>query len=97
MLTAVMYGDFFEAPKAATSRRAGPIKGNANKGSKGKGKRKGHGVRFDEEQAEDEGIEEEADEEEDDGRGIIGRLKGDLFDDDEGEADEQSTSCVITS
>ncbi len=52
MLTAVMYGDFFEAPKAATSRRAGPIKGNANKGSKGKGKRKGHGVRFDEEQAE---------------------------------------------
>ncbi len=43
------------------------------------------------------GIEEEADEEEDDGRGIIGRLKGDLFDDDEEEADEQSTSCVITS
>lgn len=90
-----MYTDFFDAPK-----RTGSVNGQGkgkgkreSKVEKGKGERKGKGkgVRFGEEE-EDAEMNDEEDEEEDAGRGVMGRVKGDLFDDEEEEQEEQSES-----
>ena len=79
-----MYDDFFEATgsKLKPGEGTGEVTGGIRKG-----KRKHRGVRFvDEEVEKDE--EDEAEEGED--RDVMVRMKGDLFDEDEDEPDEQS-------
>ncbi|KIR54083.1 U3 small nucleolar RNA-associated protein MPP10 [Cryptococcus gattii Ru294] len=79
------YADFFEAPRGAKQ-----TKGKSNgkeKKSKGKSKSK---IRFDDDAVmdEDENMAGEEEEDEDEARGIMGRVKGDLFDSDDEEDQE---------
>ncbi|TYJ54152.1 hypothetical protein B9479_005163 [Cryptococcus floricola] len=84
------YADFFEPPKGGAKKPSS----SGSKEKKGKGKRSKK-PKYDEDEDMDE--EEEEEEEVDDDEeafGIMGRVKGDLFDsDDEGEAEEQVLSA----
>ncbi|WWD16229.1 hypothetical protein CI109_100655 [Kwoniella shandongensis] len=77
----ITYADFFEPPRGSSKSQS---KGKDKKG-KGKGKpKKGKAVRFDEDEEMDDGLEDE-EEEPDVARGVMGRVKGDLFDDEDEE------------
>lgn len=84
------YADFFEPPRGAKQ-----TKGKSNgKEKKGKGKSKSK-VRFDDDEVmdEDEEMAHEEVEDDDEARGIMGRVKGDLFDsDDEEDREDQVLS-----
>ncbi|WVQ76541.1 hypothetical protein IAR50_006211 [Cryptococcus sp. DSM 104548] len=83
----ITYADFFEPPKG------GAKKASSTKDKKGKGKRSKK-PKYDEDEDMEE--EEEADEvgDDEDAFGVMGRVKGDLFDsDDEGEQEEQVLSA----
>lgn len=84
-----MYKDFFAAPRS--SKPAAKGKGKGKDGSKAdkKGKGKAKAVIFDEDDEEMD-VDSVGDDEED-GRDVMGRFKGDLFDsDDEEDAEEKS-------
>ncbi|OWZ50099.1 U3 small nucleolar RNA-associated protein MPP10 [Cryptococcus neoformans var. grubii Br795] len=79
------YADFFEPPRGAKL-----TKGKSNgKEKKGKGKSRSK-VRFDDDEVmdEDEEMAGEEEEDEDEARGIMGRVKGDLFDSEDEEDQE---------
>ncbi|BEJ12311.1 hypothetical protein CspHIS471_0207710 [Cutaneotrichosporon sp. HIS471] len=79
----LMYSDFFAPPPRPTPKaEMGKDKGQAKDGGKKKSKRK---VAF----AEDEDEDEPAEAEEDPSRGVMDRLKADLFDDSEDEGDSK--------
>ncbi len=92
-----MYGAFFEAPRRATvsSKRGKGMDGKWKEGeAKGKGKERR--LRF-EEEVDQEEVDEPVDDvdEGDEGRDIMGTLKGDLFDDEEEEEpDEKGMFCI---
>lgn len=101
MRAAIMYGDFFDAPrtvqKPTTNGKAKVMrdgKGKSKSNGKGKGKRARFEVEEDDELAEeDDGV--------DDARDVMGRFKEDLFaDDDDEDGDQQPEqgeclSCFI--
>jgi len=90
-----MYNDFFDTPREL--RRGGKPPGRKDDGGKGRGKGKGKeqdkkgkgkgkskGVSFEEDETMDVDAEEEDDDDvAGDGREVIGRFKGDLFDSDD--------------
>ncbi|BEI81609.1 hypothetical protein CcaverHIS002_0207690 [Cutaneotrichosporon cavernicola] len=81
----LMYSDFFAPPPRPTSQaEMGKDKGQAKDNGKKKSKRK---VAFAEDEDEDE--DEAAEAEEDPSRGVMDRLKADLFDDSEDEGDSK--------
>ncbi|KAK8869509.1 hypothetical protein IAR55_000074 [Kwoniella newhampshirensis] len=87
----ISYADFFEPPRGA----AKPQSKGKDKKRKGKGKLngKGRGVRFDEDEVMDVDLEDD-EEEPDVARGVMGRVKGDLFhDEDEEEPEKQNLSA----
>jgi len=82
LMTGIMYTDFFDAPRTV-EKPLGKSKKAKVMEPKGKKGKKGKGVSFDEEPAEEDG--------EDDAREVMGRFKEDLFadDDEEEEASDQ--------
>ena len=105
LMADIMYNDFFDTPREL--RRAGKPPGRKDDGGKGKGKvkgkeqdkkgkGKGKGVSFGEDEEMD--VDAEEDDEGDaagEGREVIGRFKGDLFDsddEDDGEGGQKSES-----
>lgn len=88
-----MYSDFFPPPREEYVR---PPRGSGKEkdAKKAKSKGKGKGVSF----GDDADVDMDAEEEEDVERGVMGRVKGDLFaDDDEAEEAEAEKSACIPS
>ncbi|WVQ78616.1 hypothetical protein IAT38_000702 [Cryptococcus sp. DSM 104549] len=81
----ITYADFFEPPRGSAKPSSKKDKGKGK--SKGKDKAKVKKARFDDE--DDLMEEDEEDEEEDEARGVMGRVKGDLFEDEDEDEDEQ--------
>lgn len=79
---AIMYGDFFDAPRTVQKPSG---KAKIASGGKGKGKGKGKKARF---EAEDE-EEDPATDGDDEARDVMGRFKEDLFADDDDDEEAQ--------
>ena len=84
----MMYSDFFAPPRGVKRPKATMANGrqNAKTTVNRKGKQK---VRFGDDVEEEESEEERMEEDEDAGRDVMGRFKGDLFDDDDDDDEEE--------
>ena len=100
MDVAIMYRDFFEAPRGVRGKvgetNAGKGKGNGKgKGVDRKKKGKGKSVKFVKDDLMEDEVEEDDEEGEDGGRDVMGRVKGDLFDESDEEEDENSEHGLV--
>ena len=89
-----MYSDFFAAPRGAMRGKgkapASPKVNGVKAKDKGKGKEKQR-VRFGEDEVEDERPDGQGEADDEGDRDVIGRFKGDLFDDDEEEEEAEKS------